>query len=304
MLKRIVFFNCFHNGDVHASRGLVRQIMMKIKQINPTMQFAYSHKMAGELLSDIPDLTFDRGALNSVGNEHNNLVTVGDTIFINTWYGQQHHKYMNRHGISFDTIYAALDDSCKDLFGFNLTDISKDPSTFFPIVDYAKINIETVQNWLGLHSDKKILIENGPALSDQATNFPMAGIIDSLASKHTDKIFILTSPDSVTNQAGNIFFSDSITKRTGTDLNQISYLSTHCDVVIGRSSGVFAFTITQENLFKRKITYFNFSNIVPVPPNKYWLSDLLRDKINYKSTIISSNESDTNKIFQMIDGGL
>jgi hypothetical protein len=305
MPKRIVFFNCFHNGDIHASRGFLRPIMNKIKQLEPDTLFSYSHKMAAELLSDIPELTFDRGVLGSVGNEHANLVKSGDTTFINTWYGQQHHKYMDRHGISIDTVYAALDDSCKDLYGFSLSDISTDPSVFFPTIDYARINTARVKNWLSIHPGKKILIENGQALSDQATNFQMGPIIDSLAQKHPDKIFILTSNESVANSSGNIFFSDSITQRKGrSDLNEISFLSTHCDVIIGRSSGVFAFTLTQENLFNRKITYFNFSNLVPIPADKYWLSDLLRDKIHYNSTIISSNESDRSTVFQMIDGGL
>lgn len=62
MPKRIVFFNCFHNGDIHVSRGFVRQIMNKIKQLEPDTTFGYTHKMSAELLSDIPDLTFDRDA--------------------------------------------------------------------------------------------------------------------------------------------------------------------------------------------------------------------------------------------------
>lgn len=302
---KVVFFNCFHNGDIHASRGFVRQIMNKIKQLEPSTLFSYTHKMAPELLCDIPDLTYDYSALSKIGNEHANLIRSGDTVFINTWYGQQRYKYMDRHGISIDTIYAALDDSCKSLYGFSLLDISTDPSVFFPTIDYTRIHTAEVQNWLNLHPGKKILVENGRALSDQATNFQMGPIIDGLARKHTDKIFILTSNESVDNSAGNIFYSDNITQRNyRTDLNEISFLSTHCDVVIGRSSGVFAFSLTQENLFQRKMTYFNFSNLVPVPADKYWLSDLLRDKVHYNSTIISSNESDPSKVFQMIDGGL
>lgn len=163
MPKRIVFFNCFHNGDIHVSRGFVRQIMNKIKQLEPDTTFGYTHKMSAELLSDIPDLTFDRGALGSVGSEHANLVKSGDTTFINTWYGQQQHKYMNRHGISIDTVYAALNDSCKDLYGFSLEDISTDLSTFFPTIDYTRISISRVQSWLSQHPQKKILVENGQA---------------------------------------------------------------------------------------------------------------------------------------------
>jgi hypothetical protein len=305
MSKRIVFFNYFHNGDLHISRGFVRQIMNKIKQLEPDTTFAYAHKMAPELLCDIPDLEYDRNALNSINNEHSNLLKVGDTTIINTWYGQQQYKYMNRHGISIDTIYAALDDTCQDLYNFRLSDISEDVSVFFPSIDYAKLDLTNVRNWLNTHPNEKILIENGNALSDQAINFPMGPIIDNLAQKHPDKIFILTTHENINNSRNNIFFSDSITqKRSRTDLNEISFLSTQCNTIIGRSSGVFAFTLTQENLFQRKIKFFNFSNLVPEKENKYALSYLLRDKVNYNSTIISSNESDYNTIYQMIDGAL
>lgn len=305
MPKRIVFFNCFHNGDIHVSRGFVRQIMNKIKQLEPDTTFGYTHKMSAELLSDIPDLTFDRGALGSVGSEHANLIKSGDTTFINTWYGQQQHKYMNRYGISIDTVYAALNDSCKDLYGFSLEDISTDLSTFFPTIDYTRINISRVQNWLSQHPQKKILVENGLALSNQATNFPMGPIIDILARKNPDKLFILTSPENVTNPSGNIFFSDNITQRRGkNDLNEISFLSTHCDMIIGRASGIWSFTLTQENLFRRNIKYLCFSNLEPKKEGKFWMSELFEDKVNYSSTIITTNESDADKVRQLIESHL
>lgn len=306
MPNKIVFFNYYHNGDVHVSRGFVRQIMNKVHSIDPTIQFAYSHKNDPTLLADIPNLGFDHSALGIVRNDHANLHVVGDTVYINTWYGQQHHKYMNRHGgINIDAIYDAFSESCQTLWGFSLEDISTDASVFFPIVDYSKFNIESVKTWLDNHPGQKILVENGKALSDQATNFPMGPIIVQLARQYPDKCFILTSQENMPSVPSNIFYSSQITnKGNKSDLNQISFLSTHCDVIVGRSSGVFAFTINQDNLFKRNIKFLNFSNLVPIQPNKYWLGDKLRDKITYSSTIISTNESDTNKVLEIIKGNL
>lgn len=303
MPKRIVFFNYFHNGDIHLSRGFVRQIMTKIHSIDPTVEFAYGHKMAADLLVDIPNLKYDSGALGIINNEHVNLHKSGDTTYINTWYGQQHFKYMNRYAVSIDTLYAALDDSCKATYGFSLSDISTDLSTFFPVIDYSKFNIAPVQSWLSNHPGKKILVENGPALSGQADNFPMGSVITQLATKYPDKCFILTSQDNI--RLPNVFYSDHITRRHGrTDLNEISFISTHCDMIIGRASGVWSFTLTQENLFKRNIKYLCFSNLVPKKEGKFWMNEMFEDKVNYSSTIITVNESNTNRVIDIIEAHL
>jgi hypothetical protein len=304
MTKRIVFFNYFHNGDIHVSRGMVRQIMNKVHQIDPSVQFAYAHKMSTDLLSDIPGLQFDGSGLSVVNNEHANLHKVGDTTYINTWYGQQHFKYMNRYAVSIDSIYAALSDSCKDTFGFSFDDISTDLTTFFPVIDYTKLNVAPVQSWLSRHPGTKILIENGSALSGQATNFDMKPIIIQLSGKYPDKNFILTSRhDYITRP--NVFYSSDITQRgQRTDLNEISFLSTQCDMIIGRASGVWSFTLTQENLFKRNIKYLCFSNLVPKKEGKFWLNELFEDKVNYSSTIITTNESNTDKVREIIEGQL
>lgn len=300
MSKRIVFFNCFHNGDVHVSRGFVRQIMNKVHQLDPSVQFAYGHKNTPDLLSDIPNLGFDSSFSSAIRSEHDNLVCVGDTVYINTWYAQQQFKYMNRHGITIDTIYDALEDSCKTLWDFSLSDISGDPSIFFPTIDYSKLNVGTIKNWIDNHPEKKILVESGPALSNQATNFPMGPIISQLANKYPDKSFILTSQEGVT--LPNVFYTSNITNRGGkTDLNEISFISSHCDVMIGRASGVWSFSLTQDNLFKRKMTYLCFSNLVPKKEGKFWLGAKFEDIINYSSNIITTNESDVDVVRNIIE---
>ena len=303
-MTKIAFFNFFHNGDVHVSRGLIRQVMKKVNEIDPAVTFSYAHRNPANLLSDISGLGFEPGLLNYTGGEHNNLNRYGDTIFFNTWYAQQHFKYMNRYGISFDTLYAAFDDSCKNLWNFSLSDISENPSDFFPIIDYSKFEIGTASEWLKNNTGKKILVENGLAHSDQAHNFPMTPIIIRLAQKYPEMTFILTSPDNVA-LPSNVIYSDNIIKKyIRSDLNEISFLSTHCDMVIGRASGVFSFTLTQENLFQRNMKYLCFSNLVPNRSDKFWLNDLLSDKVNYNSNIITTNEPDVNSVYNIIEGHL
>lgn len=301
MTKRVVFFNYFHNGDIHVSRGLIRQIINKVKQIDPNIEFAYSHKMAVDLLFDISDLKFDSNGLSVVNNEHTGVLTVGDTTYINTWYGQQQFKYMNRHQISFDTLYAALNDSCKAVWGFSLDEISTDPTTFFPIIEYNKFHIRDAQNWLNNHTGSKIFVSNGMALSDQSHNFELSPLVENLARKYPNKTFILSNVESHKVSLSNVFYSTNIIKRSGCDLNENAFLSEHCDTIMGRASGAFAFAETQNNMFKRQCKILCFTNIVPQKTGQFWLADLMQDKIKYSASITATNESNTNIIQKMME---
>lgn len=300
MTKRIVFFNYFHNGDIHVSRGFVKQIVSKVKQMEPDTQFAYAHKGSPDLLADIPHLGFDGNGLSIINNEHSNLHNANDTIYINTWYGQQNFKYMNRHGVSMDTLYAAMNDSCKDIWGFSLNDISEDPAVFYPTIDYDHYHVQYARNWINQHPEKKIFVSNGMTLSGQAHNFAMGPLIDIIARKHGDKTFILSNLENGIT-ANNIHFSERIIQKGNSDLNENAFLSEYCDTIIGRASGSFTFALTHNNLFQRDCKMLCLSNLVPQKEGKFWLADLLSDKMNYRSPVTTSNESDPNAVLSLME---
>jgi hypothetical protein len=305
MTKKIVFFNCFHNGDVHVSRSFVREIINKVKQIDSEYSFSYTHKNNSSLIADIDNLTFNAGAMSGVSDEHNNNFMHNDNLYINTWYGQQQFKYMNRYGISMDSLYAALDDTCKNIWGFSLSDISEDPAVFFPIINYDKYNIQNIKIWLSLNKyKKKIFVSNGLALSGQAHNFAMTPIIINLANKHMDKIFILTNQEGQYILPQNVVYSSNIIRNNGFDLNENAFISENCDLIIGRASGAFAFAETYNNFLNRSCNILCFSNLVPPINGKFWLNDLLRDKINYSANITVNNDYDANIITNLINSYL
>lgn len=303
MYKNIIFFNHFHNGDIHVSRGIISKIIERVNKQYPEISFSYSHPNASDLLADIPNLKFDPSGINIIKNPHDNFVIIRDTVYINTWYAQQQYKYMNQYGLTIDCLYAALNDSCEKLWGFSLSEISSDLSTFFPTIDYSKFKIDTAKMWLDQHPEKKIFVANGAGLSGQSTNFAMTPIISQLALRHKDKTFILTSKEGETNLP-NIVYSTDIIQKGSSDLNENSFISSFCDVIIGRSSGPSTFAMTQENLFKRPVKILYFTNIVPVPPNKFWASEILRDTINYAAEIICTNDSDENQVYNIINSKL
>lgn len=304
MSNDIVFFNHFHNGDIHVSREIVKKIVNKVSQIAPGTKFSYGHSNPRNLLEDIPGLTFDSQAIPFLKDAHVNLLQDNGKLYINTWYAQQHYKYMNQYGLTMDCLYAALDDTCKQVWNFSLADISTDLSSFFPTIDYSKYEINSAKNWLANHPEKKIFVANGTALSGQAHNFNMMPIISSLAQQHPNKTFILSNNDGPLNYSNMVYSSSIINKSTPSDLNENSFLSSHCDIIIGRSSGASTFAMTQENLFQRKIQVLYFTNIVPVAPNKFWADSIFRDNINFSAEILNTNEADTNVIRQIIDSKL
>lgn len=303
MYKKVTFFNSFHNGDIHVSRSIVREIVKKLKQTNPELIFTYAHKNPAGLLSDIPEIIYDPGALAYIRNEHHNLFEGGDALFVNTWYAQQQFKYMSKYGVTLDSLYMGLSDSCKNAWGFSLEDISTDPSIFFPSIDYSAFEIQHAQQWLAHHTGKKIFVCNGYALSGQSHNFPITPIIMDLAKKHTDKTFILTNQEGV-NNLPNVVWSTDIIKKQSCDLNENAYISEHCDVIIGRATGTFAFATTATNMFKRNCKMLCFTNLVPPPGGKFWLSDILKDKINYSCDFTTTDESNVAVIKNMIEGKL
>ncbi len=299
MYKKVVFFNYYHNGDIHLSRGLLRQVMQKVHQINPDVQFYYSHRNTPDLLADI-NITFDPFGLSIIRNDHAGIVGVGDTVYINTWYGQQQFRYMNAYGISFDTLYLAFNEACKQIWGFSLEEISQDPGVFFPWIDYSKYQINNVNAWLSSNSSKKIFISNGDTLSGQAHNFDLTSLALDVARNHTDKTFILSNKTGAT-VPSNVLWSSDIIGRSGCDLNENGFITEHCDVIIGRSSGTFTFAQTQNNYLKRQCKILNFSNLVPKKPGYYWLDTLLQDKMTYTANIITTYDSDMNNIRGLIE---
>lgn len=301
---RVVFFNYLHNGDLHVSRGFIIKIIEKVLVIDPSTTFTYTHLNDPCVLSDISNLGFDSSLLVNV-LDSDNLKKIDDDVYINTWYAQQSGKYIIEYGTNLDSIYAALDDTCKQLWNFSLENISTDVSVFFPIIDYSKYEIAKATLWLENHKEKKIFVANCQAMSGQADNFNMTEVILKLAEKHSDKYFILSNREGNPRLPDNVCYSENIIqKKSGSDLNENSFISSHCDMIIGRSSGPSTFAITQETLFKKPTIIIYFSKMIFEEPNKFWVDKLLRDKVNYAADILCVDKYDTNYVFDTIDGKL
>jgi len=246
-MKNVVFFNYAHKGDVFLSRPFIEHIMKFVDA-----QFFCAHYWGEYLLKDL-DLKYtplDQMPKVQNNNEHAHNFVSEDTVYINTWIG----KYASlitpgycecNLKTLYTLVYSEVFEFVNKIFDVNLK--LKDIHEYFPSVEYSRFNTSNIDNFLKEDTKKKILLCNGPALSGQCEyNGDMVEIIDFLSAKYPDISFITTHKIDLNRDS--VKYTGDIIKSDGSDLNEISYLSKFCDIIVGRSSGPFVFSNTKENI--------------------------------------------------------
>lgn len=280
-MKKITFFQHHHNGDLFVSKEYVRQIVNDL----PDIDVEYLHNNNPKTLLDlgIPQRTFD---VNSISK---NLVYIENPnhLFINTWLFV-HPQYDRRGNINQSVMHRVFLDvfnKINQYFDVNL--ILKEKHNYLAKIDYSKFDISSIDNFIKTNNRKKVLLSNGKPMSSQSFDNNMSNIVNSLAKKYANIDFICT--DKFETQYKNILFTDdliSVEQNTSIlnpwnkkrcDLNEISYLSKFCNVIIGKNSGPYIYCMTEENINDPEKTIIVF--------NKRDLDSLLAE-INYKARYI------------------
>lgn len=241
-MKEIVFYNHYHNGDVFLSKPFITDIMSQLDT-----KYYYAHNNSPKILFDVDCEQFNITTQFPIQQKHR--IVISDVIFINTWIGAYFDLFPDQGECNihfsykmYELIYKLLNDN----IGTNLK--IKDKAEYYPKISFDKLELSFQDEFLEKYKDKKkVLISNGPGYSGQCSyNGNMADMINFLASENTNTIFIATHTfDTIFN---NVFFTDTINRRQDFDLNEISYISTFCDMIIGRSSGPFTFSIIPDNI--------------------------------------------------------
>ena len=254
-MKKICFFNHYHNGDLFHGKSFIREIMY-----NVDTEIMYAHRMNPLVLADM-DIKYE--TLPNIPHKARYL-DLGDTLLINTWIGAYFGygiKYDNECTLRFThQMYARI----YDLINRYLPDVDLvlgPVNSYVPFVNYNKITDFGATEFVVKNkhnSNKNILISNGPCHSGQCQyNGDMKPIIESMAEKNTDKTFVATHKFD-TSLSNIKFTSDIIDQSRGCDLNEISYLSTVCDLIIGRNSGPFCFAVTDVNVNNPNKAFYSF----------------------------------------------
>ena len=289
MVKKVVFFNFFHNGDLHVSRNFVKEIS-KIC-IERGIPCEYYFECFPGILDDIENVKFVREKETEFMYSTPSFIR-DDVLYFNTWYAANQEAY-NKYKISFDTLFYGFKPVCQ-MLDINLRKL--DVLSLFPSINYEKFPIENAKQWLGLHNKKRVFISNGDVSSEQAVNFSMATIINKLAEKHKDIDFLISNETPEINNRENIFLTKNIIQKDGNDLNENSYLASNCFVIVGRYSGSYTYSITRENYFDNPKKFIAFTNLDAVWTYNY------TDKP--KADILFFNENEENKVYKLISDNI
>jgi hypothetical protein len=280
----INFFNAFHNGDIHYSRTFVSNTIKDISKIYPDTNFVYYHQNPKECILDIEKLQYV--PLNEMGQHLSNRVVLdelgswrwpqgisrirffvdGENIYINTWVGCWKNPNLNEERYIGDNasctitanelLYRDIYEDLSNHFGIKL----KLPTTneCIPRIDYSYYHIEDIDKHIEETKDKfrkRIFISNGDVFSQQSPNFSFDPIMIDVVEKFKDCAFYFTNPTELPSNQ-NTFKTQEIIDNNACDLNENSYLSTKCDIIIGRASGPHAFAGVYDNFMdENKIIY-------------------------------------------------
>lgn len=260
-MKKIVFFNYAHKGDIFLSRAFIQHIMQCID-----VEFYYSHYWGEYLLKDL-NLTYislDEIPKIQHNNEHASNFVVGDTVYINTWIGKYASEITPGYcECTLDTLYSLVYPQIfsfiSKCFSVNLT--LKDKIEYLACeVDFLNFNIKSVDEFVKNNKNKKILFCNGPSLSGQCIySGDLKETIEKISNLYPDVLFITTHK--IESSHKNIIYTGDIIGNVSEDLYEISYLSKFCCLLIGRYSGPFIWTnAIKENMFDSNKKFLCFGD--------------------------------------------
>ena len=153
---------------------------------------------------------------------------------------------------------------------------------------------------------RKILLCNNVPQSNQSFASDMREHILPFAEMYPDTHFICTNKFDTDGASNILFTEDIIGPVTDGDLQEISYLSTYCDVIVGKNSGPYVFCETYDNYMDDTKTFVSFNTKHPDYEDVHeTMSKDLNIKCTYNAVPIFSNslnEKDHENIMAALNG--
>lgn len=258
-MKKIIFFNHAHKGDICVSRSFVNQI---IKELD--IEFGYAHYWGEYLLRDMKVEYFYVDGISVLSDKRHvgNFIS-DDILYINTWIGNYFSHSKPGYGectlkSTYDLVYTEIFELIRNTFKIDIE--LKNIIEYFPYIDYSYFKIDKIDEFIkNNNSRKKVLLCNGPGLTNQCEyNGDMEEIIETISKKYSDIMFLTTHKINCDKE--NIKYTGDIIQSDETDLNEISYLSKFCDIIVGKSSGPFIFSNIRDNIFDEYKSFLCFGD--------------------------------------------
>lgn len=291
-MSKIVFFNHYHRGDLLTHKEFIRQLKNELIDV----EFEYLHfnhpKLTRDL--DIPKVG-DPGHLDAKSPFYQDE----DILYVNTWIGCHWDLFCEHGGINMNSLWHSWWRIINTVNSFFETSISlKEEKEFYlPSIDFSRFDVQSIDKFLETSGERKrVLLCNGAPKSGQSFNSNMREFIEPLSDKFTNVDFICT--EKFETSKTNIYFTDDIIvdtevedkrapwedrEKNNCDLQEISYLSENCNLIIGKNSGPFVFCETKNNYMNpdKKFLSFNVSWGIGKAPTET-MSNGLALKADYK----------------------
>ncbi len=238
----INFYNNFNNGDVHFSRTLISLI----KDNYPDYEYNFLHKNKKGILKDLPyinEIDLDEKCV-----QDESVTFYDNSIYINTWYGQNGFYFLRQGGgCTLKTANAIV----HNIFSILNKTITFNEENLYPTIYFKQILLPEIKDGFN------VLICNNNSLSGQANNINLDHMINVVSDLYPEITFYVT--DKIGINKNNIIFTSDITN-VSPDLLEISYISTKCNIIVGRGSGPYSFSILLENIKDESKTFLALCN--------------------------------------------
>ena len=262
--NKIIFFNRYHSGDIFVSRGFIKYIL----SLDLAEEYYYQHKCDPKLLQDFPQIT-------SLRPERHDCPKSTDTDkYIHAWYMMSSH--WNSHGPTYTSLYHIFKSYVENVFKlpFNV-----DKSTLLPQIDFSYFKVNHIKDYLESSPyNTKILISNGDCMSTQASNFDLNPTIQYLATTYPNALFLVTNKEDIPINLPNVVYTSNIIKAESNDLIENAYISRYCDVIVGRSSGTYTYSMLKENFEDPTKTFVCCVNSAHAVLGKWAPPDIVKAK--------------------------
>lgn len=290
---KIIFYNHLHNGDVYTSKKFVQQVYEELSDF----KIAYYHQNHSSI---IKDLNIETNIVPESFIKTEKIIKRPTDMIINTWVGSYSKKYTNDPPFFYTNGINLID--LKNMWEFIFNNINehfdvnlklKEIDYYIPDIDFKQYDVNYIKQCLEYDPRKKILISNNIPRSKQSIDSDFSNIINFLSKKYQNILFICTNKFN-TDQNNIVFTEDLTNNLTGCDINEISFISTFCDLIIGKNSGPFIFCLTKENFLKKKI-FISFNHEE---------NDCFIKGTSFTSQYIHSNNFDEENIIKIISGNI
>lgn len=284
----ITFFNQFHNGDCFVGKGWASNLMVQLQDIH----FRYAHNNPPEITAD---LHCEKLRLNEIPRLDPKTKVGRDAqgnLYVNTWCGawqgelfdySSHSNYRIQH-----QMWAELCQIIGNQVGRHITQASR-IEDYLPSIDFSLLDLERQQAFIAEVKQQRrmILICNGDVRSGQSDFGSMDDIIVGLSKQYPNDVILVTHR---TNMFGeNIYYTGDI-NMTNCDLNEIAWLGTHADVIVGKNSGPFTWCQNHQTLNQNKL-FIAFCRKE---------SDVPMSGLNLPARLVASPITDQGQAFEFI----